>query len=65
MDSNRNILSYNGSPLVDPLIADTIPGAMLADSTQSSSYSGSLREIIVGPEDVNLSTKFKIRIGNI
>lgn len=65
MDSNRNVLDYNGQPLTDPVVAATIPGSMLADSTQSSSYNGSLREIIVGPEDVNLSTKFKVEIGNI
>lgn len=65
MDQNRNVLNYNNLPLTDPTIAATIPGAMLADSTQSSTYNGSLRQLIVGPEDVYLSAKFKVEVGNI
>jgi hypothetical protein len=65
MDNNRNILDYNGYPLTDPVIAAGIFGAEPADSTLTTNYSGSLRSINLGPEDVTNSVKLKVEVGGI
>jgi|TARA_R110000803_G_scaffold139430_1_gene206086 hypothetical protein len=64
VDTNRNLLNLNGVPMVST-DGTTCSVGVPADSSVTTSTSGSLREIIVGSEDITSSAKLKIEVGNI
>jgi hypothetical protein len=60
MSTSRELLDDNGVPRTT-----STTGAEPADSTLTSNYTGSLRSIIVGPEDVTNVVKLSVEIGGI